>query len=48
MSFIEKAREKWDRDQGMKLAAALLLFLFLRKKRETLRSWFVQGGVLKG
>lgn len=30
------------------LAAALLLFLFLRKKRETLRSWFVQGGVLKG
>lgn len=30
------------------LAAALLLFLFLRKKRETLRSWFVQGGVLRG
>ena len=30
------------------LAAALLLFLFLRKKRETLKNWFVQGGVLKG
>lgn len=30
------------------LAAALLLFLLLRKKRETLKNWFVQGGVLKG
>ena len=30
------------------VAAALLLFVFLRKKRETLRSWFVQGGVMKG
>lgn len=29
------------------LAAAGLLFLLLRKKRETLKNWFVQGGVLK-
>ena len=29
------------------LAAAGLLFLLLHKKKETLKNWFVQGGVLK-
>lgn len=55
MSFIEKAREKWDRDQGMKLAAALMLnalFLLLmlgcftprfETNDEVLMSKFVDG-----